>query len=193
MCQIFYVYYHVRGLTNPLAEFKKRIVRHPSKSTQTRSHRNQSGFSLIEVLLAVGIVAMAFIPLLGLLPTGMSAMHAAADQTVTSQIVQRVAGEFQQADFDGIDSSSDLRYFDEEAVELGPSQSSKIIYQSRWVVLMDASQPHLKRILVQVARNPGGSLALREETFQGAKIWSRTNNLPVTTRSILLARISTQQ
>ncbi len=165
----------------------------PSKPSRIRSDRFQTGFSLIEVLLAVGIVAIAFIPLLGLLPIGMRAMHAAVDQTVTSQIVQKVAGEYQQADFDGIDSSADLRFFDEEAVELDPSQSSKIIYQSRSVVFEDASQPHLKRILVQVARNPGGNLTLQEENFQGVTIWSRDNTLPVTTRSILLARISHQE
>ena len=165
----------------------------PRKSALNRWNRLQAGFSLIEALLAVGIVAVAFIPLLGLLPTGMNAMQSAADQTVTSQIVQRVAGEAQQADFDAIDSSTDYRYFDEEAVELDPTLKSKTIYQSRSVVLQDASQPHLKRILVQVARNPGAALTLKDETFQGATIWSRTNNLPVTTRSILLARISSQQ
>lgn len=164
-----------------------------SAATCSPRHRRQAAFSLIEVLLAVGIVAMAFIPLLGLLPSGLRAMHAAVDQTVTSQIVQRVAGEVQQADFDGIDSSTDYRYFDEEAVELDPTQKSKTIYQARSVVLLDASQPHLKRILVQVARNPGAALTLTEETFQGKTIWSRTNSLPVTTRSILVARISSQQ
>ena len=60
----------------------------------------QAGFSLIEVTLAIGIVAFAFISLFGLLPTGLNVFRGAIDTTLGSQIVQQTTDQYQQTDFD---------------------------------------------------------------------------------------------
>ena len=42
---------------------------------------SNAGFSLIEVTLAIGIIAFAFVALFGLLPTGMQTFRASVDTT----------------------------------------------------------------------------------------------------------------
>ncbi len=107
------------------------------------SHRsprgNASGFTLVEVSIAVGILAVALVALLGLMPAGMTNFRKAMDTSTTAQIAQRILLDLQQADFDrvidapltGPDSisayytftaptrnSRQFRFFDEQGVEL---------------------------------------------------------------------------
>ena len=66
----------------------------------------ESGFSLIEVMMAIGIVAFAIIPVMGLLPTGLSINRQAIEATVSSQIVSRISQELAQSDFSSLPASS---------------------------------------------------------------------------------------
>ena len=59
-------------------------------------------FSLIEVVLAIGIVAFAFVALIGLLPAGLANFRKAMNTSVGSEIGQRVFGDLQQSDFDSL-------------------------------------------------------------------------------------------
>jgi uncharacterized protein (TIGR02598 family) len=147
-------------------------------------NRNKaSAFSLIEVVLALGIIAMAFVPLMGLLPVGLSNFRGSIDQTVVAQIVQRLGNEAQQSDFESVTAYAG-RYFDDQAREVDASESAT--YVARLLVMRD--ETYLKRLIVQVARNPGGAATLREEsTGGGQNLWSEANALPVFTRSLLLA------
>jgi uncharacterized protein (TIGR02598 family) len=103
-----------------------------------------SGFSLVEVAIAVGILAVALVALLGLLPSGMSNFRTAMDTSVTAQIAQRLMHDMEQAEFNEVidmdnlpkDSTSycrphfsfrapkvnapQLRYFDDQGVEVIP-------------------------------------------------------------------------
>jgi uncharacterized protein (TIGR02598 family) len=54
----------------------------------------------VEVVLAVGVVAFAFVAVLGLLPAGMTQFRQAVDTSVCAQISQRIIMDAQQADFD---------------------------------------------------------------------------------------------
>lgn len=73
------------------ARFAPPARRKPSATTE--------GFSLIEVALSLGIVAFAFIGVVGLLPVGLNVSWQATDATVRAQIVQKVVSEVQQTDF----------------------------------------------------------------------------------------------
>lgn len=106
----------------------------------------QSGFSLVEVVLAVGIIAFAFVGILGLLPAGMSQFRQTIDNTVSSEIAHRVIVDAQQTDFDTLidkanvpnaDSGSsyfafrapkvanpEFRYFDERGEEVIPQSTA---------------------------------------------------------------------
>ena len=127
-----------------------------------------TGFTLIEVAIAVGILAVALVALLGLLPGGMSTFRKAMDTSITAQIAQRILLDMQQADFDqvideptsGTDTvspyytftapkralaSGDLqfRWFDEQGGELIPQNNQKIalVYQVNIRVMPTASEP----------------------------------------------------
>lgn len=56
-------------------------------------------FSLIEVVLAVGVVAFAFVAIMGLIPAGMTQFRQAIDTSVCAQIAQRIINEAQETDF----------------------------------------------------------------------------------------------
>ena len=60
------------------------------------------GFSLIEVAIAVSILAVCLVALIGLLPAGMSNFRKAMDTTTTSQIAQRILHDMEQAEFDEV-------------------------------------------------------------------------------------------
>lgn len=48
------------------------------------------GFSLVEVVLALGVVTFAIVAILGMVPTGLSTSHGAQDETRAAQIAQAV-------------------------------------------------------------------------------------------------------
>ncbi|MBE7157125.1 MAG: hypothetical protein INR62_01595 [Rhodospirillales bacterium] len=60
-----------------------------------RSHRRpvpaSAGFSLVEICLALGIVAFALVPLVGLLAVGLDSYHNANLRGVASQVVEKIA------------------------------------------------------------------------------------------------------
>ncbi len=70
-------------------------------------HRN-AGFSLIEVALAIAVVAFAFVALLGLLPAGLTTFRRALDISICTQIAQRIVSDAQGADFDIVTDQADL-------------------------------------------------------------------------------------
>lgn len=124
------------------------------------SSKAASGFTLVEVVLAMGIVGFAVVAVLGLLSVGLDQYRTAVDTTVCSQIGQRLINDAQQADFSKLidyehtqarannpeftfrwplEDKPKFRYFDEQGGEivsdsedgvLTPEQSLKVLY---WV------------------------------------------------------------
>jgi uncharacterized protein (TIGR02598 family) len=86
----------------------------------------------VEVTLAIGIVAFAFVALFALLPVGLTTFRQAMDTSVTAQIFQRIVSEAQETDFDSLLVSAEekgkgrnnqyyvfpLRYFDDQGNEV---------------------------------------------------------------------------
>ncbi|MDR3402986.1 MAG: Verru_Chthon cassette protein B [Chthoniobacter sp.] len=63
------------------------------------ARRRQSGFSLVEVVLAVGVIAFAFVAIMGLLPAGLQQFRQAIDNSVCTQIAQRIIQDAQLTDY----------------------------------------------------------------------------------------------
>jgi uncharacterized protein (TIGR02598 family) len=91
--------------------------------------KRRAGFSLIEVTLAVAIVAFSFIAMLGLLAPGLNNFAAALNTQVSAEIYQRVAADLQDSDFTALINypakgtggqyySLPLRYFDAQGQEV---------------------------------------------------------------------------
>jgi uncharacterized protein (TIGR02598 family) len=88
----------------------------PSKPARQR----QSGFSLPEVAMAIGIIAVAFVALISLIPIGLNTYRASMDEANQTWIMQGVNAMVQTTDFSKIKDQLDYQrnpvtyYFDEE-------------------------------------------------------------------------------
>jgi uncharacterized protein (TIGR02598 family) len=115
-----------------------------------RKARRLAAFSLVEIAAAIGIMAFAFVALMGLLPACLGNFRSAMDATIGAQIAQRVITDAEQTDFDlllaaaGKESGDfftlPVRYFDEQAAEVLPEAADaemKAIYR----VLVRGSLP----------------------------------------------------
>ena len=121
-----------------------------------------NGFSLIEMVIAIGIVSFALVATLGLLQKGLFTFRDSMNSAVASQIGQRMINSAEQADFTGLSTATN--YFDEQG-HLLPANSTTFIYQA-WTttnttILPGSSlaqtgvNPNLITATVFVAYNPG--------------------------------------
>ncbi len=89
-----------------------------SRSTVTTGRRSlvnrfirrttgKAGFSLVEVVLSMGVVAVAFVPMMGLIPMGMTASRQAIDTTIQAQILQKMTGQAQETAFSSLGKMCD--------------------------------------------------------------------------------------
>jgi len=108
--------------------------------------RDPEGFTLVESVLAIGVVAFSFLAIFALLPAGLGQFHQAMDVSVSAEIVQRIASDAEQTDFNLLVGNAvsgnfyalPMRYFDDQGSEINvvdpraPSTSelAKIVY---WV------------------------------------------------------------
>lgn len=89
------------------------------------------GFSLVEISLALAIIAIALVALIGLLPSGLNQFRTAMDSQTAGEIFQRVVADAQEADFDTLLASKaetggngsqffrlPLRHFDNQGTEV---------------------------------------------------------------------------
>ena len=66
------------------------------------SPRRTHGFTLVEIAIAIGILAVALVALMGMLPAGMSNFKKAMDTSVTAQIAQKIMQDLEEAEFDEV-------------------------------------------------------------------------------------------
>lgn len=142
--------------------------------------KSSLGFSLVEVVLAIGIVAFAFVGIFALLPTGMGISRQAMDASVGSQIAQRIINDAQQSDFPELLKEANgktitgtnqtgrkaERYFDDQGGELPAASKARAIYHVNTRITPATAMPktgtstggdnvNLAIVTVQVVNNPG--------------------------------------
>ena len=160
--------------------------------------KGQDGFSLVEVVLCIGIVAFAFLAIFSLLPIGMGIFHEAMDTSVSAQIVQRVVSDAEQTDFDvlkdvpGNEKTGNyyvlpLRYFDDQGFEVkvanaaapSPAEQLKILYTVRIRGTMPGnSNPNVHTSDYPTSLPSKGSSRFnpRDETFLTVQIVNNPGN-----------------
>lgn len=154
--------------------------------TAARSELRRRGFTLTEVVLALGVMGLAFVPLLGLLPVGMGNFRSSMDRSAAARVAECLANEARQSDFEQVQSSGNDLLFDGQGNEVRDREAA--VFQAKLMVLDE--DPHLKRLIIQVARNPGGAVDLAASEKNG--LWDEGSGLAMTTRSVLLARLSSE-
>lgn len=112
------------------------------------SETRQGGFSLIEVVMALGIMSFALMGLVGLLPAGLSQFRQAVDVTVKAQIAQELTAMIQRTDYDslaalGAPGSPEIYYYDAEGAKLPSSDNDSHAYTAKTYVTSDADLSHL--------------------------------------------------
>jgi uncharacterized protein (TIGR02598 family) len=88
--------------------------------------RCQSGFSLVEVVLAVGVVSFSLLPMLALLPTGLESVRESANETALGAIVAKARAELNQAAWSDVSSNlnGNQWFFDESGKFLAGGAAS---------------------------------------------------------------------
>lgn len=131
----------------------------PPGRSAARGVRPASAFSIVEIMLAIGVVAFAFVALMGLLPVGLDGFRNALDTSVRSQIVQRLVTDAQQTDFEKLKAQAgQFRFFDDEGTEV-PAGAS--IYTASLLVEETTELPkatvteNLLTLQIRIAANPG--------------------------------------
>lgn len=183
----------------------------PRAADRRKSFRTK-GFSLVEIALALGIMAFALVAIFGLMPLGMTTFKKAMDLSVGSQIAQRVIGDAQQSDFEtlidpqgavvaagGVFAKQPYRYFDDQGQE-GVAAQAGMVYVVNTRVVPSTSMPgggsattvgvqnaNIATVTVQVANNPG-QIALTPDAT--TRLWSPSNGVAIATFSTFIARNS---
>ena len=87
----------------------------PVNPSFAQKPRHSQGFSLVEVALALGIVAFAFVSLFGLLPTGLGVFRSAIDTSNETWIMQGLNSMVQVTEWSKIqDLKTEIYYYNEE-------------------------------------------------------------------------------
>jgi prepilin-type N-terminal cleavage/methylation domain-containing protein len=100
----------------------------------TQQHRFKAGFSLIEVIIAMGVIAFAFVGLLGVIPSGLDTLKQSVDQARAMSALNRVSSALRNARYDGI-KSGDANYvfpvyFSDSASAANPTNFQ--VRQANW-------------------------------------------------------------
>jgi uncharacterized protein (TIGR02598 family) len=136
----------------------ERGIRHQSLLMKSRL----GAFSLIEVVLAIGIISVAFVGIVGLLPVGLTTLRQSVDATVGTQILQRIVSEAQQTDYPTlVEKVAGQRFFNDQGTEVANIKDS--IYTAQISVTAQTNVPrqkdslsdNLATISVKLANNPG--------------------------------------
>ena len=89
------------------------------KRFQRRVRQTSKGFSLIEVTIALGIVAAVLVPLMAMLPESVRTMREATDLTTSSRILEEIMNEAQMTDYTDLSSFANReRYYDEQGNDI---------------------------------------------------------------------------
>ncbi len=102
-----------------------------------------SAFSLIEVVLAIGVVSFAFVGVLGLVPLGLKTSRQAIGINVETHIAQKISGDLQLSRFSSLTNSLffETRYFDDEGGLLRNPSDPTRIYTVKAVGILQPTLP----------------------------------------------------
>jgi uncharacterized protein (TIGR02598 family) len=165
------------------------------KTNLKQTKRVNSGFSLVEIVVAVGIVATVMVALLGMIPTGLNTVNEAADTMAEIRIAQQLISEVQMTDWDDIDTKwnqSDY-YFDGEGNKL-IVQDNKVRYTCRIEIgdepfnlpAVPLGTEYMKRITVKVSNKRGGGIDFSDNaTKKDYRSFSSVNVMTGATRDVL--------
>ena len=178
---------------------------HSADRISRPSRCHDSAFSLVEIALALGIIAFGLVAVFGLMPLGLSSFKKAMDISVGAQIAQVVIDDAQQSEFSSLINGQTvpfaqaIRYFDEQGTE-GKVGQVGMIYEVNTRIAPSTSMPEttstgsgavnvdIATVTVQVANDPGNQTPTLNQN--DSTLWVSSSTIPVTTFSTYIARNS---
>lgn len=147
------------------------LARFPVKpSAPVLQHLPSSkGSTLVEIVITMGIIMTAIIPLISMLSIAMDTSREAAVKTIGSRIAASLASQVQQEDWNSVSQwESRTSYYDEQGEPLnGQSASEKSAYTARVAMPTQgmayntasgqASNPWARQVNVLVTLRPGSN------------------------------------
>jgi uncharacterized protein (TIGR02598 family) len=124
-----------------------------------------TAFSLIETVLALGIMGLAITALLGLLPHGIQMSKKAADAGAQTRIIDVISAKLSNMPYEDVLNQDNQRlFFDDQGVQLVDQDAQSTIYVARVRVFSGTNgltlpgatgaEPMLARVVVQVTNVP---------------------------------------
>lgn len=136
-----------------------------------------AGYSLIEVVVALGIVSFGIISMVSMLPGGLETFRCSINRSVSTQIAQRILNEARQTEFTKLTSLPTYRYFTDEGDETQVGDTRKVFIA--WTVVATPvsvpatngafSNTSMARVHIRVANSPKGDKAATTKTSQGVE------------------------
>lgn len=117
-----------------------------SSTSRKGSGHAAFGFSLVEIVMALGVVSFAIVAIMGMIPVGLASLRQSMDETAKAHIVQSIVGEMQLSGFSG--GAGQTRYFDEAGSRVEPTDVNWQ-YRVKWQCGLDTE-----------VKSGGGSLSL---------------------------------
>lgn len=128
----------------------------------------REGFSLVEVVLAIGLVTFAMLVIFSLLPVGLFSLQESNRQIVETEIFNTVGAELSSTPFDQLTNYQTTRfpiYFNNEGTEISTSNNAIFIVRCNAPVVESNTELNRVTVLVGYRRDP----ALTNTTAKASK------------------------
>jgi uncharacterized protein (TIGR02598 family) len=117
---------------------------------------NRRAFSLVEVVMALGLISFVLIGLLGLMSAGLGGIRSASDESSSVMIAKKLVAEIGQNSLDHILSSTfSDRWFDAEGQEVTATDPLVVYRATASAELNTGSPESLGKIIVSVRHHAG--------------------------------------
>lgn len=117
--------------------------------------RRTPGFSLVEVTLAIGIVAVAATTIFALLPTALNTLKSSNEQTVEAQISEQLSSNLLQTPFADLPNATVYYFYDNEGTALSVGAANAAVAASSNASDAPARTVFTAQLSVSAASYPG--------------------------------------
>ena len=127
---------------------------------------SDQGFSLIEVVLAIGIVSFAVISIFGLLTVATDTNKRARDEHFAAQLVQNEFERMRSLSSATFPVTYATRYYDAGLNDLGTTLNGAAVYQLQIAILTPVAPAPADRILNAEVRYPANAVAANQNVVR---------------------------
>ena len=155
----------------------------PKPSTKPSRKNGVTAFSLVEIVLAIGIVGFAMLSIIGMLPIGLKSVQTAESLQATGNIANQLRGQMQMLSFNASGTNTiqqlaqNTLYYTLDGI---PTNSDAGYYKATFTVQNVSSTANQ---VVDATFNAGNARSVRVDLLSPPGVWNRTN-----TFSLLVAR-----